>query len=123
MSDYDPANIDKDDRLYIIRYLLDKLKENCKENFFPFQNIFVDERMVKNKGQFACKQYVRIKPVKWGFKLWYLLTLKWDIPYFIDQSPRRLIISFCRASIKKYCHTITFITSYKFVPSFILICS
>ena len=53
VSDYDPANIDKDDRLYIIRYLLDKLKEKCKENFFPFQNISVDERMVKNKGQFA----------------------------------------------------------------------
>ena len=58
-----------------------------------------------------------------------------QIPYFIDQSPRRLIISFCRylrrlfeggdysraASIKEYCHTITFITSYKFVPSFIVI--
>ena len=58
-----------------------------------------------------------------------------EIPYFIDQSPRRLIISFCRylrrlfeggdysraASIKEYCHTITFITSYKFVPSFIVI--
>ena len=65
-----------------------------------------------------------------------LLTLKNPLlPYFIDQSPRRLIISFCRylrrlfeggdysraASLKEYCHTITFITSYKFVPSFIVI--
>ena len=60
---------------------------------------------------------------------------KIDLPYFIDQSPRRLIISFCRylrrlfkdgdysraASIKEYCLTITFITSYEFVPSFIVI--
>ena len=58
-----------------------------------------------------------------------------QLPYFIDQSPRRLIISFCRylrrlleggdysraASIKEYCHKITFITSYKIFPSFIVI--
>ena len=28
--------------------------------------------MVKNKGRFSCRQYVRAKPVKWGFKLWVL---------------------------------------------------
>ena len=76
VSDYDPANMDKDDWLYKVRYLLDKLNENCKKNSPPppppRQNNSVDERMVKNKGQFACKQYVRIKPVKWGFKLWVL---------------------------------------------------
>ena len=28
--------------------------------------------MVKNKGCFVCKQYARIKPTKWVFKLWVL---------------------------------------------------
>ena len=38
----------------------------------PRQHISVDERMVKSKGRFICKQYVRMKPTKWGFKLWVL---------------------------------------------------
>ena len=42
-----------------------KLYQSC-------QHISVDERMVKNKGRFICKQYVRMKPTKWGFKLWVL---------------------------------------------------
>ena len=28
--------------------------------------------MVKSKERFSCKQYVRMKPTKWGFKLWVL---------------------------------------------------
>jgi len=26
--------------------------------------------MVKNKGQFSMRQYIRNRPTKWGFKLW-----------------------------------------------------
>ena len=38
------------------------------------QHVSVDERMVKNKGHFICKQYVQMKPTKRGFKLWVLCT-------------------------------------------------
>jgi len=72
VSDCDPTNIDKDDRLHKVRNLLDKLRDHCKQFFYPSQNIAVDERMVKSKARFSCKQYVRLKPVKWGFKLWVL---------------------------------------------------
>ncbi len=72
VSDCDPTNIDKDDRLHKVRNLLDKLRDNCKKFFYPSQNIAVDERMVKSKARFSCKQYIRLKPVKWGFKLWVL---------------------------------------------------
>ena len=59
-------------RLYKVRFLLDILKANCIKLYQPSQHVSVDERMVKNKGQFICKQYVRMKPTKWGFKLWVL---------------------------------------------------
>ena len=48
------------------------MKNNCKNYYQPQQHISVDERMVKNEGQFSCKLYVRMKPTKWGFKLWVL---------------------------------------------------
>ena len=68
----DPADINTSDRLYKVRCLLTKLKHNCQKYYHPYKHIAVDERMVKNKGRFTCKQYVRMKPVKWGFKLWVL---------------------------------------------------
>ena len=49
-GDTDPTTIDLDDRLYKIRSLLDKLRENCRNNFFPDKNVSVDERMVKSKA-------------------------------------------------------------------------
>ena len=55
-----------------MRSLLVKLREKCKNHLFPGQNIAVDERMVKSIGRFICKQCVRLKPVKWGFKMWVL---------------------------------------------------
>ena len=72
VGDCDPASFDINDRLHKVRNILDKLRDNCQKYFYPSQNISVDERMVKNKGRFSCKQYVRAKPVRWGFKLWVL---------------------------------------------------
>ena len=72
VSGIDPCKIDPTDRLYKVRFLLDRLKANCIKLYQPSQHVLVDERMVKNKGRFICKQYVRMRPTKWGFKLWVL---------------------------------------------------
>ena len=36
----------------------------------PGREISIDELMVKSKGRFPMRQYIKNKPVKWGFKLW-----------------------------------------------------
>ena len=38
----------------------------------PDQNVSIDERMVKNKGRYSFRQYIRDKSTKWGMKLWVL---------------------------------------------------
>ncbi|XP_015438099.1 PREDICTED: piggyBac transposable element-derived protein 3-like, partial [Dufourea novaeangliae] len=56
------------DKLYKIRPLLDKMKEKCnKINQEEHQSI--DEQMIKYKGRHNLKQYLPMKPNKWGFKM------------------------------------------------------
>ena len=41
----------------------------------------IDERMVKFKGHNICKQYIKNKPIKWGFKLWIRACAKGGYEY------------------------------------------
>ena len=68
-SHIDPVGIDTCDCLYKVRCFLVMLKRNGLTYYKPSKYVAVDERMVKNKGRFTSKQYVWMKPVKWGFKL------------------------------------------------------
>ena len=38
----------------------------------PEQNI--DEHMIKSKGCSLMRQYLKMKPIKWGFKWWFCCT-------------------------------------------------
>ena len=79
----DPANEDRLDPLSKIRNIYDFLRSRCKELFVPKRCVSIDERMVKSKGRFFFKQYIRNKPTKWGFKLWVLADsstgYNWDM--------------------------------------------
>ena len=65
-----------DDKLKKIRYLYEHIREACKSYYQPDQNLSVDERMVKCKGRFGFKQYIKNKPVRWGFKIFALCCSK-----------------------------------------------
>nr|CAH7718955.1 unnamed protein product [Callosobruchus chinensis]CAI5818917.1 unnamed protein product [Callosobruchus analis]CAH7726829.1 unnamed protein product [Callosobruchus chinensis]CAH7733976.1 unnamed protein product [Callosobruchus chinensis]CAH7741215.1 unnamed protein product [Callosobruchus chinensis] len=58
------------DRLYKVRPLLDYLGDAFKQNFGPSQFISIDESMVGFKGRSTLKQYMPLKPIKRGFKVW-----------------------------------------------------
>lgn len=66
ISDID--NEDPADRLTKVQLLLDHLNDACEWFYQTYQNISINERMVKSKAQFPMQQYIKNKPVKRCFK-------------------------------------------------------
>lgn len=60
------------DRLHKVRPLLNMLSENFKKVFSPSRFLSVDESMIPFKGRSMLKQYMPLKPIKRGFKVWVL---------------------------------------------------
>ena len=58
------------DRLYKVRPILTNFNDKVKEVYHPPKNISVDEGMIAFKGRLAFRQYMPIKPVKYGIKVW-----------------------------------------------------
>ena len=38
----------------------------------PYKNVSVDERMVRNRGRFTFRQFIKDEPTRLGMKLWVL---------------------------------------------------
>lgn len=64
----DPAH----DKLFKVRPLLDALSATFREEYQPSKFVSIDEGMVKYKGRLGFKQYMPMKPVKRGIKVWVL---------------------------------------------------
>lgn len=60
------------DKIWKLRPLFKKLVDSFQEKFYIGQNVSVDEMMVKGKGKNPLKQYLPLKPIKRGSKVWAL---------------------------------------------------
>ena len=70
----DNSNLDKEDKFAKVKPLTDKLNEQCFPNYLPEQLLNIDESMVRYFVRHGCKQYMRNKPVKFGYKFWVAAT-------------------------------------------------
>ena len=62
----------KEDKLKKVRHFIDHMCQRCREPYQPSANVAIDERMVKSKHRSGMQQYMPLKPVKFGLKLWVL---------------------------------------------------
>ncbi|XP_051167290.1 piggyBac transposable element-derived protein 4-like [Leptopilina boulardi] len=60
------------DRLFKVRPLVDHLNKKAQEIYSPSKVLAVDESMIKFKGRSSLKQYMPMKPIKRGYKVWCL---------------------------------------------------
>lgn len=65
-------NVDAMDKMYKLRQLTDYLKKKFLEHFVPEPNLAYDESMIRYFGRHGCKQFIRGKPVRFGYKVWCL---------------------------------------------------
>lgn len=70
----DNTKIDPQNKMWKIQPLIDKIKTKCLKYFVPEQNLSYDESMVKYYGKHSCKQFIRNKPIRFGYKIWCLCT-------------------------------------------------
>ena len=65
-----PCDHSDHDRAFKVRLVLNHFNEHFLSPLKPTQHQSINEHMVKFKGDNILKQYVKGKPIQWGFKLW-----------------------------------------------------
>lgn len=74
-------NFTQNDKLWKIRPFVNLIKDRCRKFFVPEKDLAFDESMVKYYGKHSCKQFIRGKPIRFGYKVWSLNT---SMGYLID---------------------------------------
>ena len=64
------SELDKEDKYSKIRPLITHLQKKFVENFILTKHISHDEAMVEYFGKHDCKQSIRNKPIRFGYKVW-----------------------------------------------------
>ncbi|XP_038124351.1 piggyBac transposable element-derived protein 4-like [Cyprinodon tularosa] len=64
------ADVNKDDKLWKMRWFLNYLLDRFQALYEVDGNVSVDESMIKFKGRLSFRQYLPMKPTKWGVKVW-----------------------------------------------------
>lgn len=70
----DNSKLPQEDRLYKLRPLIDTLNENFRKHGGFDEHICIDESMVPYYGKHYAKQFIRGKPIRFGYKNWALCS-------------------------------------------------
>lgn len=78
----DNNNIDRNDKLFKIRMLLNHVRKAYSDTFYPFQNLCIDESLMLFKGRLSFKQYIPSKRHRFGIKFFVLCDC--ETGYILD---------------------------------------
>lgn len=67
-------NIDMNDKMYKLRPIIEKLNAKFQQWGIFHKHLSIDEAMVKYYGHHSSKQFIRGKPVRFGYKDWMLCS-------------------------------------------------
>ena len=68
-------NIDPKDKVFKVRPILDHFNKKFGAFFMPLCNTYsLDEAMEPYYGHHSMKQFIREKPIRYGFKFWCLTS-------------------------------------------------
>lgn len=70
----DNNNLDVEDKFSKVRPLLAMLNERFLMYFLKEKNLSIDESMIPYYGRHGAKQFIRGKPIRFGYKMWALTT-------------------------------------------------
>ena len=65
-----PRDDPRHDKLFKVRLLSDSISRSFRDKYLPSKFVSIDEAMVKYKERLGFKQYLPLKPVKRGIKVW-----------------------------------------------------
>lgn len=80
----DEQETEKDDKLYKLRPLVNRLVDNFQSHYVLSQDVSIDEGMIPSKNRLGFKQYLKDKPVKWGIKTFMLCESKTGYIYDLE---------------------------------------
>lgn len=66
----DNTQLKPEDKMTKLRPLIDKLKCEFSRHYIPTREISYDESMIEYYGRHGCKQFIRGKPIRFGYKCW-----------------------------------------------------
>lgn len=97
----DNTQLDKNDKFSKMRPLFDSLNKNFFEYAPVEENHSIDEAMVPYFGRHGCKQFIRGKPIRWGYKFWVGTTRLGYIIFFdpYQGSSSRLPQQYCHLGL------------------------
>ena len=79
-----PRESEEYDRTWKLRPLFDHLGKHFQDMLQPEVHQSIDEHMCKFKGKSIIRQYMKNKPIKWGFKFWFRCGAKSGYLYAFD---------------------------------------
>lgn len=66
--------LNKQDKMSKLRPFMDQIRQKFISLFVPEEEINYDESMIKYFGKHSCKQFIRGKPIRFGYKAWCVNT-------------------------------------------------